>query len=103
PLIPPDVLEKPPSAELAPSQKDEDTLPPYAELDKILTGLLEEGLGFGELTGFGYDERMVSQTIHRLMVFEYKRRQMPPVLKVSQKAFGSGRIFPIVHQTRLCP
>lgn len=101
--IPRRVLEKPPSAELAPNQVDADTLPPYPVLDELLKRILEEQLGFGELLDLGYDKTYVTQTLQRVMGYEYKRQQMPPSLKVSLKAFGSGRVFPIVQQIQLPP
>jgi NAD+ synthase (glutamine-hydrolysing) len=100
PLIPERTLSKPPSAELAPNQKDSDSLPPYPVLDPILKGILEEQLGFGDLLRLGYDKGYTLQTLERVMRNEYKRQQMPPSLKVSRKAFGSGRDFPIVQQLR---
>ncbi len=101
PLIPLNTLEKPPSAELAPNQKDSDSLPPYDLLDDLLKRILEDQLGFSDLLDMGYDKKIVSQTLQRVMRNEYKRQQMPPSLKVSRKAFGSGRVFPIVQQLAL--
>ncbi len=97
-LIPTGILKKPPSAELAPGQLDSDTLPPYPILDGIIQGILESNLGVGDLFGLGYDKTYIIQTIQRMMGSEFKRQQMPPTLKVSKKAFGSGRLFPIVQQ-----
>lgn len=97
-LIPRSTLEKPPSAELAPGQLDSDSLPPYPVLDQILNAFLVSQAGFGELRHLGYDGATVAKEVQRVMRNEYKRRQMPPVLKVSRKAFGSGRVFPIVQR-----
>lgn len=99
-IIPHSTLSKPPSAELAPGQTDQDSLPDYAVLDGILKAWLEGHESVGEICGFGYDEATVLDTVRRVMANEFKRQQMPPSLKVSAKAFGSGRVYPIVQQTR---
>lgn len=103
PLIPRRILEKAPSAELAPGQTDADTLPPYPVLDPILKAILEDQLGFGDLCRLGYDQQDIFQTFRWVMGNEFKRKQMPPSLKVSRKAFGSGRVFPIVQQVQWAP
>ncbi|MFP4163003.1 MAG: NAD+ synthase [Chitinispirillaceae bacterium] len=94
-VIPSDTITKPPSAELRPDQKDEDTLPPYPVLDTILNQLVEKGKSSSEVAAQGFDPRVVKWVAQRLALNEYKRRQAPPGLKVTPKAFGSGRRFPI--------
>lgn len=92
-------IEKPPSAELAPDQRDEDDLPPYAVLDAVLEQAIEGGLGAGAITPPpGASREVVAQIVRRLDRNEYKRRQSPLVLRTSPKAFGSGRRLPIVHR-----
>lgn len=94
-IIPQSTITKPPSAELRPDQKDQDTLPPYPELDAILGHLIEEGMSSSEVAALGFDPQVVKWVAGRLAFNEYKRRQAPPGLKVTPKAFGSGRRFPI--------
>lgn len=91
------ILTKPPSAELKPDQKDQDSLPPYDELDQILAGLIEDDLSVSDLVDRGHREdavRKVSQLLDRA---EYKRRQSAPGPKVSPRAFGRDRRYPIVN------
>ena len=83
-------LTKPPSAELAPDQKDEDSLPPYPILDEILRLHIEEGLDATEITAKGYDSKTVKEVLIRLAKNEHKRWQMPPAPRVSKRAFGQG-------------
>jgi NAD+ synthetase len=98
--IPERVKKKPPSAELRPGQRDEDDLPPYPVLDPILFDLIEGGIAGSDLPGRGHPEAAVAETLRRYWRSEYKRRQLPPVVKVSQKAFGIGRRLPITHAHR---
>jgi NAD+ synthase (glutamine-hydrolysing) len=93
--IPQRILDKPPSAELKPDQKDQDTLPPYEVLDKILELYLDQGYTKREILKEGIDEKTVEWVIHALCRTEYKRRQTAPGLKVTTKAFGIGRRMPI--------
>jgi NAD+ synthetase len=94
-VIPHRVIDRPPSAELKPNQKDEDTLPPYSELDPIVEASLVHQLGPKELIKRGFSKEWVG-LFSRLHAFsEYKRKQMPPVLRVSPKAFGMGRRIPL--------
>ena len=96
-VIPHRMITKPPSAELRPDQKDEDSLPPYDELDKILHALIEEDLGPEDLIHQGFDE-LVTQRIWRLLeMAEYKRRQAPPGVKLTSRAFGRDRRYPITN------
>jgi NAD+ synthase (glutamine-hydrolysing) len=91
------IARKPPTAELRPGQRDEDDLPPYAVLDPLLRALLEEGAGRENLLSSGHSESLVDEVLARVRAAEYKRRQLPIVVKVSPKAFGSGRRFPVTH------
>ena len=95
--IPERVLAKPPSAELRPDQTDQDSLPPYEELDPILKAYVEETLDFDEIVQRGHDPDRVREILARVDRNEYKRRQAPPGLRVSMKAFGIGRRLPIAR------
>ncbi len=94
-LIPNSVLTKPPTAELKPDQTDQDLLPPYDVLDEILKAYVEDHLSAASIVAMGFDKRAVEDVIRRVDFNEYKRRQSPPGLKVTSKAFGIGRRFPI--------
>ncbi|NLG83060.1 MAG: NAD+ synthase [Firmicutes bacterium] len=94
-IIPRSTVEKAPSAELRPGQKDQDTLPPYPVLDAILQLYLEEGLGAEEIVARGFARGTVDWVIRAIKASEYKRRQAPPGIKVTTKAFGLGRRMPI--------
>jgi len=97
--IPQACLEKPPSAELRPNQTDQDTLPPYEVLDVILKSYIEENWSAKEICRrFHLDEALVLETIQRVNRAEYKRQQAPPTLKVTAKAFGIGRRYPIAQK-----
>lgn len=96
PVIPRSTIEKVPSAELRPNQTDQDTLPPYDVIDCILQGYVEEYKTAEEIAKqYGYDCKLVMSVIRMIERSEYKRQQAAPVLKISQKAFGTGRRFPI--------
>ena len=95
--MPDRIINKPPSAELKPDQKDEDTLPPYEELDAILEGLIEDEANIWDIASRGYDIDVVGRIWHMLDRAEYKRRQAPPGVKISQKAFGRDRRYPITN------
>jgi NAD+ synthetase len=99
-LIPQSTMDKAPSAELRPGQKDEDTLPPYAVLDPILEAHLEQNLDGAGLIERGHDPQVVEDVLRRVRLSEHKRRQMPPGPKITPKAFGSGRRFPIAQGWR---
>ncbi len=99
-LIPQSTMEKPPSAELAPDQKDQDDLPPYEILDPILTLWLEDNLSSAEIIAEGYDAEVVRDVIRRIKINEYKRKQAPLGLKVTSKAFGYGRRYPTAEGYR---
>jgi NAD+ synthase (glutamine-hydrolysing) len=97
--IPANCISKPPSAELAPNQLDSDDLPPYEVLDDVLQQAIEGGLGAaGVRPPEGASPELARSIVGRLDRNEYKRRQAPLVLRVSRKAFGSGRRLPIVHR-----
>lgn len=98
PVIPEDTLTRPPSAELRPDQKDEDTLPPYPTLDPIVRGYIEEGLDARDLVRAGHSASVVNWVVREIGRSEYKRRQAPLALKVTSRAFGIGRRFPIVQR-----
>lgn len=95
-IIPQNTIDKPPSAELRPGQKDSDSLPDYSILDKILYEYIELRKGPNELVREGFDKEMVKRVLKLVNTSEYKRNQTPPVLRVSPKAFGTGRRMPIV-------
>ncbi|MDD1660999.1 MAG: NAD+ synthase [Methanomicrobiales archaeon] len=94
-VIPESTLTKPPSAELRPDQKDEDSLPPYRVLDPILHLYIDENRSPGDITGQGFDPEVVRWVVRMVDRNEYKRRQAAPGLKVTEKAFGMGRRMPI--------
>ena len=96
-IIPVQILKKPPSAELRPDQKDQDSLPPYDILDDILKMYIEENKSPNEIAN-KYDKKIVNDIIRKINMNEYKRRQGALGLKVTTKAFGSGRRFPIVQK-----
>lgn len=95
-VIPAHIIEKPPSAELRPGQKDEDSLPPYEVLDKILYQYIERRNGPDDITQMGIDEALVTRVLRLVNMNEYKRNQFCPIIRVSNKAFGIGRRMPIV-------
>lgn len=95
-IIPENIITKAPSAELRPNQKDTDSLPEYAILDKILFQYIEKRQGPKELIQMGFEKKLVDRVLKLVNMNEYKRYQTPPILRVSPKAFGSGRRLPIV-------
>ena len=99
-IIPTSTLTKPPSAELRPNQVDQDSLPPYDLLDAILADHVEGGMDSGALLAKGYDPKVVAQVLRLVRGSEYKRRQLPPGLKITGKAFGTGRRYPIAQGFR---
>lgn len=96
--IPTNTIEKPPSAELRPDQKDADSLPDYPALDGILRLYVEEGLSRAEITAKGYDADVVNDIVRKVDLNEYKRKQAAPGLKTTPLAFGIGRRIPIVQK-----
>jgi NAD+ synthase (glutamine-hydrolysing) len=101
PVIPLRVLEKPPSAELRPDQKDTDSLPPYEVLDPVLQGYVEEDQGMETILGKGFEEKMVADIIRKVDLNEYKRRQASPGVKITPRAFGKDRRLPITNRYRM--
>lgn len=95
-IIPDNIINKAPSAELRPNQFDSDSLPPYDKLDEILYQYIEKRLGPQEIIERGFDEKLVTRILRLVNINEYKRYQTPPMLRVSAKAFGMGRRMPIV-------
>src|SRR5437867_9514138 len=97
-IIPRSTIDKPPSAELKPNQKDQDTLPPYEILDQILQLYVEENLSARDIIARGFDEKTVRWVQRRVDLNEYKREQAAPGLKVTSRAFGIGRKMPIAQK-----
>jgi len=102
-VIPQNIIDKAPSAELRPDQKDQDSLPPYPILDEVLTGMIEDELSVAEIVekGHGRFDRALVKRVERLvLIAEYKRRQAAPGVKLTKKAFGIGRKYPITNGYR---
>jgi len=97
-IIPETTITKPPSAELRPDQKDEDSLPPYEVLDAILGRYVVENQSVAEIVAGGFDEATVQRVVRLIDLNEYKRRQAAPGLKVTSKAFGVGRRIPVAQR-----
>ena len=100
PVIPQSVIDKPPSAELRPDQKDEDSLPPYSVLDPILKAYVEDDYAFDDIVAMGYEPDTVKQIITLVDRNEYKRRQSPPGIKITPRNFGRDRRMPIANRYR---
>ena len=100
PLVPESVLERAPSAELRPGQRDEDSLPPYEVLDRILVAYVEEDRGRDEIVADGLPSELVDEVIAMVDRSEYKRRQAPPGVRITPKAFGRDRRLPITNRFR---
>jgi len=100
PPIPVEVIDKPPSAELRPDQKDVDSLPPYELLDPVLAAYVEADRTAPELIAAGHDPELVARVAKLVDLAEYKRRQMPPGVKITTKAFGKDRRMPITNRYR---
>jgi NAD+ synthase (glutamine-hydrolysing) len=98
PVIPERVLTRPPSAELKPNQKDSDTLPPYDVLDPILAAFIEEDLSVNDITARGFDREVVTRVLELVKRNEYKRRQAPPGIRISSRAFGRDWRYPITSR-----
>jgi NAD+ synthase len=99
-VMPERVITKPPSAELKPNQTDQDTLPPYEELDGILECLVEKEMGVDEIVAKGHDRATADRVWRMLDRAEYKRRQAPPGVKITRRAFGRDRRYPITNAFR---
>lgn len=100
PAIPDAVITRAPSAELRPDQKDSDSLPPYELLDLILEAYIEDDLGYDEIVARGFEPHVVRRVLNLVTRNEYKRRQAPPGIKVSRRAFGRERRYPITSGYR---
>jgi NAD+ synthase (glutamine-hydrolysing) len=98
--IPVSSIEKEPSAELRPDQKDSDSLPDYTVLDQVLTQYVDEDRGYEELVAAGFDSALVARVISLVDMAEYKRRQYPPGTKISSRAFGKDRRLPMTTRWR---
>jgi len=101
PVIPRRVLERPPSAELRPNQKDTDSLPPYEVLDPVLLDYVEEDHGLETILAKGFKREMVEDIIRKVDLNEYKRRQSSPGVKITPRAFGKDRRLPITNRYRM--
>lgn len=99
-VIPPTTVERPPSAELRPDQQDTDSLPPYEVLDPILEAYVEKDMGIDAMLAAGFDEAAVRKAVRLVDLSEYKRRQGPPGIKITPKAFGRDRRMPITNRYR---
>ncbi len=97
-LIPSAIISKQPTAELRPEQKDIDTLPPYEVLDPVLTAYVEEDKSIEQIIAMGIDEEVVKQAARLVDTSEYKRRQAPPGVKITPRAFGRDRRLPITNR-----
>jgi NAD+ synthase (glutamine-hydrolysing) len=100
PVIPQAVITKPPSAELRPDQQDTDSLPPYDELDPILQAYVEDDRSFDEMLAMGFRRETVERVMRLVDISEYKRRQAPPGVKITPRAFGRDRRLPITNRYR---
>ncbi|MDX1460454.1 MAG: NAD(+) synthase, partial [Xanthomonadales bacterium] len=100
PAIPQGVIDRAPTAELAPGQKDQDSLPPYAELDDILVQFVDQDLSIGEIVASGHDEAVVRRVAAMVLRNEYKRRQGPPGTRITSRGFGRDRRYPITSGWR---
>jgi NAD+ synthase len=99
-VIPESSITKAPTAELRPNQTDQDSLPPYEDLDAILHGLIEDELSVAEITARGYDHATVTRVQRMLYTAEYKRRQAPPGVKITRRSFGRDRRYPLTNGFR---
>jgi NAD+ synthase (glutamine-hydrolysing) len=99
-VIPQRVIDRPPSAELAPDQKDEDALPPYDILDPILEMYVEQDKSIEDIVAAGFDAAVVKKAAWMVDRNEYKRRQAPPGVRITRRAFGRDRRYPITSGYR---
>jgi NAD+ synthase len=99
-VIPENILTKAPSAELKENQTDQDTLPPYAVLDDILSSLVEHEMPLADIVARGHSAETVKRVERMLYLAEYKRRQAAPGVKISSRNFGRDRRYPIVNKFR---
>jgi NAD+ synthase (glutamine-hydrolysing) len=94
-VIPTRVIERPPSAELAPDQVDQDSLPPYEVLDPIIEAYVEDDLSPPQIVALGHEQADVERVVRMINRNEYKRRQAPPGVRISKRAFGRDRRYPL--------
>jgi len=99
-LIPQSIIDRAPTAELRDNQLDEDSLPPYPALDKVLAAYVEQDRSAEELSADGFDREVVERAVSMIDRSEYKRRQAPPGVRLRQKAFGRDRRTPITNHWR---
>jgi NAD+ synthase (glutamine-hydrolysing) len=99
-IIPQRIIDRPPSAELRPDQKDVDSLPPYDVLDPVIHAYVEDDKSVAEIVAMGFDAAMVNRVVRMIDRNEYKRRQAPPGIKITSKAFGKDRRLPITNKYR---
>ena len=99
-LVPVHTIDKPPSAELRPEQRDDDSLPPYEVLDPLLEAYIEGDRTRAELVNDGYDGHLVDEVVRLVDRAEFKRRQNPPGVRVNRKGFGRDRRLPLVNKYR---
>jgi len=98
PVIPEYIITRPPSAELRPDQTDQDTLPPYPVLDQILEAYIEKDMSAEAIIEAGFQAETVRWVVNRVDSAEYKRRQSPPGIKITPRAFGRDRRMPITNK-----
>jgi NAD+ synthase len=99
-VVPQNIIDKAPSAELRDNQTDQDSLPPYPVLDAVLEALVEHERSVDEIVAEGYDRAVVERVEHLLYIAEYKRRQSAPGVKITTKNFGRDRRYPITNRFR---
>jgi NAD+ synthase (glutamine-hydrolysing) len=99
-VIPQEIIDKPPSAELREDQLDQDTLPAYEVLDPVIKAYVEDDYSYQDMVAMGFDSAVVSQVIAFVDRNEYKRRQAPPGIKITPRAFGRDRRLPIINRCR---
>jgi NAD+ synthase (glutamine-hydrolysing) len=99
-VIPAAVISRPPSAELRPDQSDQDSLPPYELLDQVLERYVEQDWSVAQIVAAGFDEAMVRRVARLVLMNEYKRRQAPPGVRITHRAFGRDRRYPITSGWR---
>ena len=97
-VIPQRIIDRPPSAELSPDQKDSDSLPEYEILDEIIELYVEKDLSLTLITEKGFDEKIVKQIVNLIDRSEYKRRQAPPGVRITERGFGKDRRYPITNR-----
>ena len=97
-LIPKEIINKPPSAELRPNQRDDDNLPPYSLLDPILEAYIEQDKSLNSIEELGFSREDISKVVSLVDTSEYKRRQSPPGIKITSRSFGRDRRMPIANR-----